>query len=960
MNEQTAQQEAQADHPVNALRQWVNASIARRITAFAFPFTLILTCLLGWGLYQHRSSLVEERITKEFTASVTGASKDFESGVNALLDEHGRLATSTLIITGLASPKGKEAYLDPYFHTYRAPSGLRAIVSVYDTKGNSLAGAGGPAESHENTPWFNRVVALNTTYVDLSDKNNALLLTIARPVQASRTATPTGVVVMQIPLYELFVRAVSPLPEISAKRLLGAGNILAERDFKTYTHPIVVTQPLFATQSLRTQRLSLEASLDRKAALAESELRYLAVIYASVSALIFVLIFWVWRNFGARIADEMSRIVEAASTAVSNPDTPALPKGRRKQEVEKLASALSAILQRNSGSQQDFDDRVAERTMMLQDMNNALVKEILSHKQTGQQLQIAANAIENAAEGVMICNAEGRILSVNKAFTAITGYAPEDVVGNTPELLLSSEQAPAILATITAQVLESGHWKGELNSRRKSGETFVEERSVSAVKDEEGRIVNFIVLLSDVTRQKEDEQRIHYLAHHDSLTGLVNRALFQQRCTESILRANRRSGKLAVMFVDLDHFKAVNDSLGHAYGDDLLKHVSERILDCVRKTDTVARFGGDEFAVLLNEVSDLGDVATISKKILEQLTSSFKIADHEIYVSASIGISFYPDDGQHAFVLIKNADAAMYAAKEQGRNNYQFFSAEMNARALETLMMTSSLRLAIERGELVLEYQPRIDLTTGGIMGAEALIRWNHPTLGRIMPAQFIGIAEKSGLIDQVGEWVVREACLQIMRWKDKGCIMPCVAVNLAARQFNQSDFTERIAAIIKETGVIANTLEIEVTESMVMQDPKRTAVILERMKEMGIAVAIDDFGTGYSSLSYLKRFPIDYIKIDQSFVRGLPHDAEDVGIVRAVVALSKTLDVRLIAEGVDKLEQLAFLMHEGCDQGQGYLISVPLTADAMQKFVTDYDPAKSLLGKAKDMIAAAGSPART
>jgi predicted signal transduction protein with EAL and GGDEF domain len=374
--------------------------------------------------------------------------------------------------------------------------------------------------------------------------------------------------------------------------------------------------------------------------------------------------------------------------------------------------------------------------------------------------------------------------------------------------------------------------------------------------------------------------------------------------------------------------------LGHSHGDELLRNVATRLQECTRKTDTVARLGGDEFTILLAEVADSGDVAFIAKKIADRLSASFVIAGHEVYVSASVGISCYPEDGESASVLIKNADAAMYAAKEQGRNNYQFFSAEMNTQALETLMMASSLRLAVERDELILEYQPRLDLTSGKVTGAEALVRWNHPNLGRIMPSQFIGLAEKTGLIDPIGEWVLRRACTQMVEWRRTGVALPRVAVNISARQFRHPDFTERIAAILAETGMDPSSLEVEVTESMVMHDPQRTTVILERLKERDVVVAIDDFGTGYSSLSYLKRFPIDYIKIDQSFVRGIPQDAEDVGIVRAIIALAKTLDVHLIAEGIDTQEQLAFLEREGCNEGQGYLISTSLPPGRLAAFI--------------------------
>ncbi len=792
------------------------------------------------------------------------------------------------------------------------------------------------------------VIEKKTSHIETSGESGSRRLLLARPVISTGMQDAAGIMVIQVSLPRLLQMATERIQgNISSRLIDPARNIMFANNYQSFANAVVNVETIRINAPGIKFQMRLETLADPAALYAP--LNQLASIYAAVALSVFLLLVWVWSRFGNRIAAELNRMAEVTADILASK-----LEARRQlpvtgdDELAQLGKRFNTMLNQVSDSQHQLDARVAERTTMLQDMNNALMKEIINHKQTGQQLNVAANAIENAAEGVMICNADDVIVSINKSFTRITGYEPEDVLGRTPETLISEEQNPKVLGEIRDDVLRTGHWKGELHSRKKDGETFIEERSVSGVKDEDGKIVNFIVVFSDITQQKEHEERIHYLAHHDALTGLANRSLFQQRLDQAIQRAARSGGaKAAMMFIDLDHFKAVNDSLGHAYGDELLIKVSARIHECVRKTDTVARFGGDEFAVLLDEINDASDVASIAKKIIERLASAFKIADHQVFVSASIGISFHPDDGQQAPVLIKNADAAMYAAKEQGRNNYQFFSSDMNARALETLMMTSSLRMALERDELFLEYQPRIDFKTGAITGAEALIRWTHPTVGRIMPAQFVGLAEKTGMIDQVGEWVVRRACQQIMEWKSRGVSLPCVAVNLAARQFNQPEFTETVAQIIRETGIEAHTLEVEVTESMVMHDPQRTAVILERLKGMGVAVAIDDFGTGYSSLSYLKRFPIDYIKVDQSFVRGLPHDAEDSGIVRAVIALAKTLDVKLIAEGVDKVDQVAFLKREGCDQGQGYLISVPLSADAMERFITNYDASVSPWNKA-------------
>ncbi len=941
-------------HPLQCARGWLGSSIAHRVTALTAAVTLALTVVIAFILHQQHSELIRDRIQRDFKQESSLAAREIAHRLNALADELARLAGNPMIAAGLADETGRAVYLIPFFRNYHLPAGLQATIALYDQSGVPVAGSAGHVPgSLTDAPWFRRVIEMKMAHVESRSETGARTLMLAKPVIADPLSGAAGVLAVYITLPKLLQTATAQVQDGRYNVLVdSAGNRMFANGYRSVADPLLNIEEIRISAPDIRYSMRLETRADRN--LLFAPLNRLAWTYFAVSLGVFLLLAWLWSRCGGRIADELTRMSKIATEILAG-----AMEAKRKlhvtgnDELAQLGNSFNTMLEQVSNSQQQLDTRVAERTMMLQDMNSALIKEIISHKQTGQQLNVAANAIENAAEGVMICNAEGRIVSINKAFTNITGHEPENVVGQTPEMLISAEQTPKVLAEIRDTVMQSGHWKGQLQSRKKDGATFIEERSVSAVRDEEGNIVNFIVVFSDVTQQKDHEKRIHYLAHHDSLTGLANRVLFQQRLAESIHRANRTGGKVAMMFIDLDHFKAVNDSLGHAYGDDLLQKVAGRINECVRKTDTVARFGGDEFAVLLDEISDSGDIAFIAKKIIERLASTFKVADHEVYVSASIGISFHPDDGQQANTLIKNADAAMYAAKEQGRNNYQFFSAEMNARALETLMMSSSLRLALERDELFLEYQPRIDFQTGAITGAEALIRWTHPTIGRIMPAQFIGIAEKTGLIDQVGEWVVRKACRQIVEWQSRGVSLPRIAVNLAARQFNQTDFTETIARIIRDTGVQAHALEVEVTESMVMHDPQRTAVILERLKGMGVAVAIDDFGTGYSSLSYLKRFPIDYIKIDQSFVRGLPHDAEDSGIVRAVIALARTLNVKLIAEGVDTREQVAFLRREGCDQGQGYLISVPISAENVEKFVANYDPAKAPWNKPLPAISA-------
>jgi diguanylate cyclase (GGDEF)-like protein len=421
---------------------------------------------------------------------------------------------------------------------------------------------------------------------------------------------------------------------------------------------------------------------------------------------------------------------------------------------------------------------------------------------------------------------------------------------------------------------------------------------------------------------------LRHQAQHDALTGLPNRLLFQQRFDEMRDRAWRQRRQTyygAVMVLDLDGFKRVNDSLGHAVGDLLLQEGAARMTSVLRRVDTVARFGGDEFAILLDGIEDAERAAVVARKVLEAFGPPFVFAGHALFVSISIGISSFPTDGEDADTLLKHADVAMYRAKSGGRNQSQFFSAEMNAKALENLLLSSGLRQALQRDELFLVYQPRVDLASGRISGAEALIRWTHPEMGAIPPARFIPLAEESGLIEAIGGWTLKEACRQMRRWQDMGLALDHIAVNLTAREFARPDASEYVAAILDEAGLEARYLELEVTESMMMRKPESAVEVLTRMKRMGITVAIDDFGTGYSSLSYLKRFPLDFLKIDQSFIRGLPGDAEDVAITSAIIAMARSLGVQLIAEGVETDAQREFLRELGTHHGQGYLFSKPV-----------------------------------
>lgn len=429
---------------------------------------------------------------------------------------------------------------------------------------------------------------------------------------------------------------------------------------------------------------------------------------------------------------------------------------------------------------------------------------------------------------------------------------------------------------------------------------------------------------------------IEHLAYHDALTGLPNRPLFMDRLIVALAQAGRSHQKLAVFFCDLDRFKDINDSLGHTIGDTLLKSVAERIRRCVRDGDTVARFGGDEFTLMIPKIENVEDAAKIAQKIIETLKIPFFISDRELFVTTSIGVSIFPIDGGDPETLVRNADTAMYRAKDQGRDNYQLYAPAMNARALERLALENMLRKALSNDELVLFYQPKIDARTGAITGVEALIRWNHPERGLVSPAHFISLAEASGLIVPIGEWVLRTACKQIKQWQRKFDHGISVSVNLSARQFQQPDLIEMIRSSVEESKIDPGSLELEITESNAMQNAENTIYLLRELKSIGVRISMDDFGTGYSSLNYLKRFPIDILKLDQMFVKDVPGDRSDGAIVSAVIQLAHNLDLQVVAEGVERQEQLDFLTRQGCDTIQGYFFSVPLPAEQLETYMLE------------------------
>ncbi|MEW8653880.1 MAG: EAL domain-containing protein [Candidatus Thiodiazotropha endolucinida] len=552
----------------------------------------------------------------------------------------------------------------------------------------------------------------------------------------------------------------------------------------------------------------------------------------------------------------------------------------------------------------------------------------MAHQIAEEKLRLADRAFQNTAEGITVTDASGNIVSINPAFEAITGYSHEEVLGLNPRVLKSGHHPDSFYKEMWDTLLLTGHWRGEIWNRRKNGDAYPEWLTISAVKDGNDETTHYVGVFTDISQIKEAQDQINFLAHHDALTRLPNRALFRERFDHALMHARRENASIALLFLDLDRFKTVNDTLGHPVGDQVLLEVSKRMNQIIRASDTLARLGGDEFVLLLEEKTDAQHAAVVARKLIDLFSRPMIIGEHELVVTASIGITLYPNDGDDPDKLIRHADRAMYEAKQQGRNTYRFFTQALTEGALERLMMENDLRRAVARNELILHYQPIVNLETRQLQGIEALVRWQHPEQGLIAPGLFIELAEEIGIIDEIGQWVLRAACTQLARWDRDGFKVPRISVNLSVQQIDREGLITMVSEELNSSGLSPERLELEVTESMLIRNPELSRTVLSELRTLGVKFAIDDFGTGYSSLAYLKLLPLDHLKIDQSFVRDIGKDANDEAIVRAIIAMSKSLGLESVAEGVEEAHQARFLQQAGSDLAQGYLYSRPLPAD--------------------------------
>ena len=621
---------------------------------------------------------------------------------------------------------------------------------------------------------------------------------------------------------------------------------------------------------------------------------------------------------------------------------------RRVRKASFNAQALAELGQSLRGETLYFDCRAADgrlvaielRVMLIWDEHKrfdgalCIGRDISEQRQAEKELRRAATVFEHSTAAILVTDPQGRIVQVNSAFNRITGYAEEEVLGEFPTILGADVQQSNRMGFILGQLAESGSWEGEFWIKGKIAAALPCWLGITAVRDAEDELVSYVCFFSDMSERKASENRIHRLAYYDSLTHLPNRALFQDRLHNSLQLAARDAGWVVLMFLDLDRFKPINDSLGHAAGDRMLREVAVRLESCVDEGDTVARMGGDEFTLLLQPEGGRDEALSramhVAERILERLSEPFVLSGREFFVTASIGIALSPQDGEDISQLMKNADTAMYHAKERGKNNFQFYQAEMNASALERLELESDLRHAIEERQFVLHYQPQYLADGITLTGVEVLLRWWHPSRGMVPPGEFIPALEELGLVVEVGDWVLDEACRQIAAWQVAGFRVPRVSVNLSARQFADGRLGQRIAAILQARGVEPSCLELELTESILMRDIGEAMGMLESLKRLGLSIAIDDFGTGYSSLNYLKQLPIDVLKIDRTFVDGLPEAEQDGQITRAIIAMSHSLNLSVIAEGVETQAQLDFLREYGCDEVQGFFLGRPMTAEQL------------------------------
>ncbi len=732
-------------------------------------------------------------------------------------------------------------------------------------------------------------------------------------------------------------------PILSADdELLGSFEIHNTRDYRPFdAHDQMMLETLAAAASIAMQNArNTEARVQAQDALTNSEQRYQALLEGASDAILVA-------DASTGILLEVNQKAQQLTgrtreELVGQPQTLLHPEELAHYHRARFAENgvaghtvhTDALLVHKDGRRIPVEIGATVIELGDQRLIQGIFRDLSQNLITQEKLRRYAKLYEATSEGIVITDATRGIVDVNPAFCQVTGYRREEVIGKNPSMLQSGRHDAAFYQAMWESIKATGHWRGEVWNRRKNGEIYPEWLSINAVYDEKGEIVNFVGVFTDISTIKESQERLQRLAHHDPLTDLPNKLLFGARLSHALHRGHRDQTMVAVLFLDLDRFKNVNDTLGHPAGDKLLCQVAARLKLCVREDDTVARLGGDEFTIILENVKDARDIVPVAQKVIDALKTPFSLSNQDLFITVSIGISVFPEDGTDNDTLLKNADSAMYCAKDHGRNNYQFYTRELTQEACERLALETSLRRALEHKEFELHYQPQYCLRREALVGAEALVRWRHPELGMVSPARFIPIAEEIGLIEPLGRWILDTVCTQARFWDDAGFPAIVIAVNLSAMQIMRGSVVQTVRDCLTAAGIPGNRLELELTESVFMGRRAQVVETLDALKELGVSLAIDDFGTGYSSLRYLKRLPIDKLKIDQSFVHEIPGDENDATIARAIMALGRSMQMVVIAEGVETREQEEFLRQEDCDCIQGYRFGRPVAAAVFERFL--------------------------
>jgi diguanylate cyclase (GGDEF)-like protein/PAS domain S-box-containing protein len=608
----------------------------------------------------------------------------------------------------------------------------------------------------------------------------------------------------------------------------------------------------------------------------------------------------------------------------------ALEQKRLREERDRLSDTVHNQNVELKALNENLEERVEQRTAQL---NNSL-KQL---DQANKHLLLSNQAIEAARNGIVITDARqpgNPMVYANPAFTQITGYEITDALGRNLTLLNGDDQDQSGMDIIRFAILQQQSGQAILRNYRKDGTLFWNELNIAPLKNDIGEVTHFVGIIEDITEFKTYQEQLEYQATCDELTGLTNRSLLNDRLDQAIKGAQRYQKEVCIFFLDLDNFKVINDTLGHSAGDELLKLIAKRLQNCARSEDTIARYGGDEFVLIFPQIARMEDAAQIAERLIDEISQPLQIKGHKFQGTTSIGISFYPQDGQDKETLLQHADAAMYQAKDKGRNTFCFYTEELNLRLMQRLILEGDLRQALKLEQLMVYYQPKLNLHTGKISGVEALLRWKHPEKGMIPPDQFIPLAEDTGLILPIGEWVLRTACCQAKAWQEAGLLPITVAVNVSPKQLQFANFDQIICDVLNDSGLESRYLDLELTEGAIMKEPEKMVVTLNRLKDIGVQISMDDFGTGYSSLSYLKRFPFDNLKIDKAFINDIPTDDGDVTLVLTIIAMAHNFKLKVVAEGVETQAQMDFLTQKNCDEIQGYFFSRPVPATEVEQLL--------------------------